>query len=63
MHIPEWLEKLIGTREREIILSPDVKVTNYDEDSPHSRLPVGWKHIISSKGRFTIDAKSQKIIF
>lgn len=62
MHIPMWLDQLLGVRERAIITAPDAQITNYDADYPGSRLPSGQKHIISSVGRFTCDAKTRKII-
>lgn len=64
VHHPEWLLKLAGKREMDIMYAEDVVITDLDEDYPERRhrLPNGQKHIISSKGRITIDAKQRTII-
>lgn len=61
---PEWLLKLMSEREHRISNAKDAKVVNYDEDYPErqNRLPSGQCHIVSSEGRFTVDAKRRMII-
>lgn len=62
LHIPEWLDAIMGKREREIINHPTAYTSNHDSDYPDNRLPVGQQHIKSDIGRFTISGRKRQII-
>lgn len=59
---PKWLHDLMGERERQIASASNVRVTNYDSEYDHDRLPPGMYHVISHEGRFTFDATQRKIV-
>lgn len=63
-YIPEWLEKLMGNREREIVNSDYWTSTNQDAEYPHGRLPRGQYYIIDERtgNYFMYDSKRRQII-
>ena len=62
MIIPEWLEKIMGYRERSIAYHCTAHTSNFDEEYPNNRLPDAQQHIRSDIGCFTIDGKKRIII-
>jgi len=65
---PAWLWKIVGNRERAILLAEDAYVTNFVEDvnsDSTERFPIrdNLLSIVSPKeGRFMIDTKRKLIV-
>lgn len=59
-YVPDWLQELLGAREREILYHPQVRLLHEDQEG--NRYPAHQQWIESPVGTMLIDAKRQCIL-
>ena len=62
---PEWLIKISGQRELDVINAPDAKISNFVEENSMERFPcrsMQYRILSASRGEILVCAKTKKII-